>query len=467
MALEDKIGREDVVNKISYLVDNLRKDEHFCLALDGEWGSGKTFVMEMLEETFNKHSEYLIVKYDAWKNNFYSEPLIAILSCVIDAMQEKLSEINGFQEVMKAAGKETLDSFLKSNKQAGKIVSFIKVIVRVINRFQKPFQKDTTKESISEFRSYQSLLVDVQDCLTKITEHQEHQNRVNKIIILVDEIDRCLPNEQLTVLERLHHLFEMKNCAVIVAMNQNSIASTVHTLYGIKGYEYLRKFFDFTFKLQPSAELYLGNLLNDILGRISKVECIKGDFVGAAKAAYNCLMYGSKQVMQKIDNRDLKRFNESMENIISQFGWEKLNPNYLFFIIIALFIRKFISQKFLESLQIFYRQQIANERIEQENLGSVHGVMPYYDYLLENIGIDRENLPNKIKEIYQFKNSHIPEYSWYFNEIIIYSTEKFPVNNQMRRFDGLPLINISECKKLVELIILYGGEQERDATDEK
>lgn len=143
MELQDKIGREDIINKISYLVDNLRKDEHFCLALDGEWGSGKTFVMGMLEEKFRKHPEYLIVKYDAWKNNFYSEPLIAILSCVIDAMQERLSEINGFQEAMKAAGKDALDAFLKSNKQAGKIASFIKVIARVISRFQKPFQKDT------------------------------------------------------------------------------------------------------------------------------------------------------------------------------------------------------------------------------------------------------------------------------------------------------------------------------------
>lgn len=35
---EDKIGRQDIVDKISSLVDNLQEDEHFCLALNGEWG---------------------------------------------------------------------------------------------------------------------------------------------------------------------------------------------------------------------------------------------------------------------------------------------------------------------------------------------------------------------------------------------------------------------------------------------
>lgn len=467
MELQDKIGREDIVNKISYLVDGLSPDEHFCLALDGEWGSGKTFVMEMLEEKFSEHPEYLIVKYDAWKNNFYSEPLIAILSCIIDAMQEKLSKIDGFQEAMKAAGKEVLDAFLKSNKKAGKIALIIKAIARVINRFQKPFQKDTTKGSISEFKSYQSLLTDVQDCLTKITDYHEYQNKVNKIIILVDEIDRCLPNEQLIVLERLHHLFEVKNCAVIVAMNQSSIASTVRTLYGIKGFEYLRKFFDFTFKLQPSAETYFGNLLNDILKKIKKIESLDGDFVGAARAAYDCILYGSKQVMRRVDNRDLKRYSEAFDYIIRQFGWEKLNPNYLFFIIIALFIRKFLSRTFLELSEIFKNQQKTNERIEREDLARIHGTMPYFDYLLEYIGIDRQNLPDKILEIYQYTKSHIPEYSWYFNEIIIYSTEKYRTNNEMRRIQKQPLIMIEECKQLVELVILYGGEQERDATNER
>ena len=40
---QDKIGREEIVNRICLLVDNLQKDQHFCLALDGEWGSGKTY----------------------------------------------------------------------------------------------------------------------------------------------------------------------------------------------------------------------------------------------------------------------------------------------------------------------------------------------------------------------------------------------------------------------------------------
>ena len=45
MALQDKIGRAALVDKICSLVDSLKKDNNFCLAINGAWGSGKSFVL--------------------------------------------------------------------------------------------------------------------------------------------------------------------------------------------------------------------------------------------------------------------------------------------------------------------------------------------------------------------------------------------------------------------------------------
>lgn len=338
MELQDKIGRQQLVDKMEYLIKNLPQDEHFCLALDGEWGSGKSFVMGMLRERLKEHSEYIVINYDAWKNNFYSDPLIAILSCIIDAMQEKLSEINGFQEAVKAAGKEAMNSFLKSNKQAGKIASFIKTIVHVINRVQKPFQKDTTKGSISEFKSYQSLLSDVQDCLTKITEYHEYQNKVNKIIILVDEIDRCLPNEQLIVLERLHHLFAVKNCAVIIALNKKAIYSTFDNQYGGNGIEYLRKFFFYNFVVETEYTTLLSNLIKDFIENINNSK--KQNYVYTEQeieplisALLNEFSRISLTYKFSYSNRDVKNYFEKFHRI-----WEKDKPLNIAYIGFLLFM---------------------------------------------------------------------------------------------------------------------------------
>ena len=349
MELQDKIGRQQLVDKMEYLIKNLPQDEHFCLALDGEWGSGKSFVMGMLRERLKEHSEYIVINYDAWKNNFYSDPLIAILSCIIDAMQEKLSEINGFQEAVKAAGKEAMNSFLKSNKQAGKIASFIKTIVHVINRVQKPFQKDTTKGSISEFKSYQSLLSDVQDCLTKITEYHEYQNKVNKIIILVDEIDRCLPNEQLIVLERLHHLFAVKNCAVIIALNKKAIYSTFDNQYGGNGIEYLRKFFSYNFVVETEYTTLLSNLIKDFIEDINNSK--KQNYVYTEQeieplisALLNEFSRISLTYKFSYSNRDVKNYFDKFHRI-----WEKdkpLNIAYIGFLLFMVLYKQFEEKNF-------------------------------------------------------------------------------------------------------------------------
>ena len=123
---QDKIGRKEIVEKISLLVDNLQKDEHFCLALTGVWGSGKSFVLDMIEDSLREHKEYFIIKYDAWTNSFYPDPLIAILSCVIDSMQEKMKEIRGYGKIIKELGIEKGKTLLvELSKKTGDIGSCV------------------------------------------------------------------------------------------------------------------------------------------------------------------------------------------------------------------------------------------------------------------------------------------------------------------------------------------------------
>lgn len=98
MALQDKIGREEIVDKICGLVGSLKKDKNFCLAINGAWGSGKSFVLSMIEGKLSQKFEYIVIKYDAWENSFYNEPLIAILSC-IKIFENQRNEFNKLKKI--------------------------------------------------------------------------------------------------------------------------------------------------------------------------------------------------------------------------------------------------------------------------------------------------------------------------------------------------------------------------------
>lgn len=453
-ANQDLIERGSFVDKVCALVDGLAEDKQICVAIDGDWGSGKTFVLKMIEEKLSEHEEYFIIRYDAWENSFYDDPLIAILSCIIDTMQAELSKIEGYKKILKEKGKEAAEEFIKKFPNLERIYSTIKEFVELIKKIKNPFDKDTDQKNISGFKSYQALLAEVKKKLELIVDAKTESGKQGKLVFLVDEIDRCLPNEQLKILERMHHVLNVPNCAVLCAVNAKCIADNVETVYGIDGIEYLKKFFDFTYHLDTNADIYCKRLFNDFGEQLKKIKTRIEWEMGPVEQAYLCLFYGKGKVFQKMDNRSLTRYFDSLQKVCNGFEWERLTTYYIFFIIVGLFIRKNISSLFLNSNEIMQKQaKIDQEKSDDERR------MPYYDYLKEYIGVDRKNLPE------QLQYRHIQELSWYFNETICYSLGKNFMDNEMRAFYNKPMIFPSDCQKLRNLIIQYGGEKNEKQRD--
>ena len=89
----DLLNREDFINKLQLLVDMLAdKKQGCCFGIDGIWGSGKTFVLKMLEEQLKivqseqtADNKYYVFNYDCWKYDYYDEPAIAIIASILDA----------------------------------------------------------------------------------------------------------------------------------------------------------------------------------------------------------------------------------------------------------------------------------------------------------------------------------------------------------------------------------------------
>lgn len=458
MTLQDKIGREEIVDKICGLVGSLKKDKNFCLAINGAWGSGKSFVLGLIEEKLSKKQEYIIIKYDAWENTFYSDPLIAILSCVIDGIEEKLYLVEKTEEKVKKAVKTGVNTLAKLSTKIEKLKAVIEGIKTIIKDFHNPI--DTA--ALDDFKSYQKLLTATKEILNEITQAGEYRGKQTKLVILVDEIDRCLPDEQLKILERLHHLFDVKNCAVIVAMNHSCIAKTVKTLYGTDGNEYLRKFFNFVFKLDTSAEVYLNNLFEGFIKSCEKIKTRDSDAELQIKLAYQCMLYGDKKVLEKVDNRELTRYFDAVNRVCNDFGWQNLLPHYVFFILIALFIRRDVASSFLDEKDISEKQHARDDIYNRLSFDARHKSIPYHDYLIEDLGIDRASLPDEIKDFcIEHAQSHIVEFSLWFNEIVCYSLGGQYPQNAMRSFHHQPTVNSDDCKKLRELVLLYGGEQEK------
>lgn len=318
MMLQDKIGRQETVDKICGLVDSLQKDQNFCLSLNGAWGSGKTFVLQMIEEQLSKKQEYVIVKYDAWENTFYDDPLIAMLYCILDTLENLASEdvletISAGQKKKKSTemAKKIGEAIVETAAENNKVVKFSKDAIGKVKSIIKSYKETSlaTNTQTEDYKSYSTFLKQTIKQLNEISSQEVYEGKQTKLIVLVDEIDRCLPDEQLKILERMHHLFDVKNCAVIVAVNKEAIQNTFEKHYGGKSEDYFRKFFQYSFSLATNAAIFLKNKLYDLFYEINdkRKEAInKKDFEFIIADLLNASIVAIEN--NKIDNRDVEKY---------------------------------------------------------------------------------------------------------------------------------------------------------------
>lgn len=373
----DRLERKPLVDKICYLVDNLPKDDHFCLALNGEWGSGKTFVLNMLEEEFSKHEEYFVVKYDAWKNSFYHDPLIAILYSIIDSLKEQLDLAEDkkrkcervlkklFKDVKKAWDQELKKKLMKLPGFCAAYMGYC--VVRYLYELTKAAKFDLHKhQKFEDFVSYQSLLKDIQKALNDFTECKFCDGKQTKLIILVDEIDRCLPNEQLVILERLHHLFDIKNCAVIVAINKSMTANAFHTQQGCDGQEYLKKIFQHNFYVSTQWQKMLNKGLVDVVefignGRNINI-CMTEEeigFPGQYIAGIYAKQEYTRSIKKNMESRSIVEYLTKVKEVLINID-EEINVCYLWLVCVLMFYRTHYGHEY-STLQAGKEQRIFDD----------------------------------------------------------------------------------------------------------
>ena len=109
---EDKLNRTEFVKSLFKLFDNFvgQTGNGLTMVLNGKYGSGKSTVLNLVEQYNSSHS-YKIVKYDAWENNLFDNPLIPILYSISKLEKPGLKIKEKANENIKNIPKTIIGSF--------------------------------------------------------------------------------------------------------------------------------------------------------------------------------------------------------------------------------------------------------------------------------------------------------------------------------------------------------------------
>jgi hypothetical protein len=216
----DLLGFRDIAMSIAeaLLRDHL---DPMALGVLGDWGSGKSSILEILQSDFEPDGAVLTVLTRPWEYDPRTDAKATLIAEVLDALQTEI--------------KKDEDLFAKLQGQLARLrkrINWSKGLTLAANTavtFQVPNLKniidvfsetpaDEPEPSMQGFRDeFAALLGEVP--------------HVKRVIVLVDDLDRCLPETVIASLEAIKLFLSVKKMGFVIAADERLVRHAVATKY--------------------------------------------------------------------------------------------------------------------------------------------------------------------------------------------------------------------------------------------
>lgn len=255
---KDLIGRnKSVIKFIGYLN---AINTNCSIAIDGRWGSGKTIFVKQCQMIINQLNDFIpsneeidnnklkshirshtnnhaeldvkpqiAIYYDAWENDD-EDPILSLL-----------------YEICRTPYCDS--EFFKTKN----IIEIINEICKLVKGkdFSGLFQSLKGDDNLTSVKQSKGLKELINDFLNSLLPEQGE-----RLVVFVDELDRCKPSFAVEFLEKIKHYFLNDKITFVFSINSEELQYTIKKYYGesFDGYKYLSKIFDLYINL-PKADL--------------------------------------------------------------------------------------------------------------------------------------------------------------------------------------------------------------------
>lgn len=270
--LHDKLDRKQYAEPLTQLVENT--PDPFVLAVDGGWGTGKTSFLRM----WCRHLEdrgHRCLYFSAWKNDFAVDPLAALVAELTADLEKDSSPLSDRSQKILAELKKVANVLSRRFASAAIASSLYSLWSS-----RSPNEPDERQQALENFSnaagdvvsdavgSYLAGQRDLEKFRAALAELVAELSEVDpgdppkKVVLFVDELDRCRPLYAVELLERVKHLFEVPGVVFVLGLDSEQLAHSITVVNGASfdAPGYLRRFLDLQWRLPDPPEDKIGDL---------------------------------------------------------------------------------------------------------------------------------------------------------------------------------------------------------------
>lgn len=267
MILSDNETNIDLINNesIAKTVVTLIKESGFqplSIGIHGDWGAGKSSILEMIsDEIDNTPAEsstsegelcYACIKFNGWKHQGFEDSKIALMSSIVSELETLVAESEENKGPLNKVGERAKDYIKKLWKNIN-WMSVAKTGVKTAVGFATgtaPLMvlssiPDILKSTLSDEDKIREVIDKVQSYFkegkvnldtssnTEFKDFQENfenllkEAHIKKLVILIDDLDRCLPEVAIDILEAVRLFMFTPRTAFVIAADESMIKYAV------------------------------------------------------------------------------------------------------------------------------------------------------------------------------------------------------------------------------------------------
>ena len=310
-----EIDSLDFTPYVETLVDIIKTgNTPLTIGVFGTWGSGKTSLMRMVRKKLPR--KFTVAWFDAWKYDKEETLWRAFLLSVLLAIRSKAKKDQPVEDLdyletmlyraidIEKAGGVTIDLAKLGGSVAQGAVQLGLAFIpggAVLSEFVKKVQQlgaesltDDVTDAIQRERSKIHIeqvrfLEQFQDKFRALIE-QHITNNGGRLVVFVDDLDRCLPEKAIEVLEAIKLFLDAENCVFVLGLDQGVIARGIEMKYKelgekqegdnqphftIEGIRYLEKIIQWPFQIPQIESQDMNDFVHGMSASWPHEECPK------------------------------------------------------------------------------------------------------------------------------------------------------------------------------------------------
>ncbi|MFB2594328.1 P-loop NTPase fold protein [Paracoccus sp. p4-l81] len=261
------MDRAETGRSLSDLVERI--ETPMVIAVDGDWGTGKTVFLKRWVGAHRKQfsGRATTVYIDAFAQDYLDDPLTAILSPLLQRLP-KGGESNSVASKLKQAAPKLARASVRVglaavtsglSELAVGAVNLGKVADQAAQAAVRKAGSDADAAANGFWKAHderQDAMDQLREALRELTQPQDDGGAAQPLVVVVDELDRCRPDYALSLLEVIKHVFSVANVHFVLGVNLVALRHSVHARYGagMDAPRYLQRFITLSLSLPMRSE---------------------------------------------------------------------------------------------------------------------------------------------------------------------------------------------------------------------